>query len=220
MSVSSSQNGHCEVEETMPASPTAHEPAPARRVVGALLVTLAAAALEFAAARSGGSLFLTADAIHLVAHTAIYAILLVPHPARHGRREDIATIAILIVVGLIGLSITLESAQAFLDGPQAVPSPGVMLFSLAGLAANLLAGYFFWNPARRDCSFSAALAHELSDASLTVAGLVGALVVHLWAVRWIDPLLSLAIGVWLTGWALRRLARRARRGPTVWLDAA
>ena len=198
------------------ASPVADAPPTARRVVGALAVTLAAAAVELVAARSGGSLFLTADAVHLVAHTGIYAILLAPHSTRRGRREDLATIAILAVVALIGFSILVESLQALCGGQGAPPRPGLMLVSLAGLAANLVSAYLFLAPAGREWSFGAALAHELSDAALTVAALVGALAIHLWGVRWIDPLLSLAIGVWLTWWSLGLLQRRAVQGPAAW----
>jgi Co/Zn/Cd efflux system component len=45
---------------------------------------------------------------------------------------------------------------------------------------------------------------------------VGAVAIELFAWRWIDPGLSLLIGVWLGVWAGRLLARRVRFGHRAW----
>ena len=74
----------------------------------------------------------------------------------------------------------------------------------------------FKDPAETHRSFRAALAHELSAGALTVAGFLGALAIKLCYWPWVDPGLSLAIGVWLGAWAARRVARRIRFGRTVW----
>ena len=197
-------------------TPVTHVHLPAGRVFCALAITLFAAVLEIAAARSGGSLFLAADAVHLVAHTGIFVLLLIPPRGDHAAREDLATIAILILIELIGLGIIIESARALLSQSLDLARPELMLFSLAGLAANLVSAYLFYDPARLRWTFRAALAHELSDASLTLAGLAGALAIHFFGALWIDPLLSLAIGVWLVWWAGGLLARRAREGTQAW----
>ncbi|PYM84749.1 MAG: hypothetical protein DME09_07850 [Candidatus Rokuibacteriota bacterium] len=85
-----------------------------------------------------------------------------------------------------------------------------------GLGANMTTAYLFKDPSETHWSFRAALAHELSDGALTVAGLLGALAITLFSWPWVDPGLSLAIALWLCVWATRLLARRIRVGRTVW----
>jgi Co/Zn/Cd efflux system component len=88
-----------------------------------------------------------------------------------------------------------------------------MLLSILGLGANTTMAYLFRDPAETQWSFRAAPAHELSDGALTVAGLRGALAIKLFSWPWVDPGLSLAIGVWLGAWAARLVARFGR---TTW----
>ena len=193
-----------------------HKHVSARRVIVPLAVTLLAAGLEFAGSRRSGSLFLAADAAHLVAHLGIFFVLLVPSGGWHDRGEDFVTIAVLILVLLIAAEITWNSLEELSLTLQAPPKPSFMLLSLLGLGANLTTATFFKGPAEQHWSFRAALAHELSDAALTIGGLVGALVIALFGFHWVDPGLSLAIGVWLDFWVLRLLARRLRLGRLAW----
>lgn len=192
----------------------------------ALALTLLAAGVELAGSRHAGSMFLSADAFHLLAHMGIFAVLLLP-PARssageadsllaHERREDALTIAVLALVLLIALVFTILSARGILLGSHAAPSPAWMLLALVGLAANLATAYLLKDPARTFWSFRAALAHELSDGALTIVGLAGALFIRWFGWHWVDPLLSLSIGLWLCAWSLRLLVMRARRGRCAW----
>jgi len=51
---------------------------------------------------------------------------------------------------------------------------------------------------------------------LTIAGLLGAGAIALFAWRWVDPGLSLAIALWLLIWCLRLIVRRIRLGQEAW----
>jgi len=196
--------------------PGGHAPIPPRTVLTALAVTLFAAGAELAGSWRGGSLFLAADAVHLVAHLGIFGVLLIPTVRWHEKGEDLATIAVLTVVLLVAVGITVSSLRALATTADPLPDPSFMLLSVLGLAANMITAYLFKTPAETHWSFRAALAHELSDGALTLAGLLGALAIALFSWHWVDPGLSLAIGIWLGGWATRLLARRLRFGPTVW----
>jgi cobalt-zinc-cadmium efflux system protein len=188
----------------------------ARTVLGALAVTVVAAAIELAGASSGESLFLAADSLHLLAHVAILGVLLVPAARWHDRSEDVAVVSVLSVVLVVSGGITLASLHQLVVAPQAPPEPSLLLLSLLGLVANLATAYLFRRASQTRWSFRAALAHQLSDAAHRVAGLVGAVAIELFAWRWIDPGLSLLIGVWLGVWAGRLLARRVRFGHRAW----
>lgn len=179
-------------------------------------LTLAAAGAEFFGSSQSGSLFLTADAVHLLAHLGIFLVLLLPTDGPHQHREDLAAIGVLGMVTVIAVGIVAEAAQRLLSPATEPPSASFMLLALLGLAANLATAYLFRDPAATRWSFRAALAHELADASVTVFALFGAVAIALFAWRWIDPALTLLVGVWLIVWAGRLLTRRARLGPSVW----
>ncbi len=188
------------------------------RVTTAAAVTVLAAVVEIAVARREGSYFLVADAVHLLAHLAIFVVLLLPQRGRHAIREDVMSCAVLSIVFAIACVIGGESVHALVR-PERVPRAGALLFSLFGLVANLVTAALFREPAHERWSFRAALAHELSDASLTVVGLSGAAAIALFHFTWVDAGLSLLIAAWLGAWAGRLLIRRIRNGPGVWYIA-
>jgi cobalt-zinc-cadmium efflux system protein len=201
---------------------TTHHPdlshVPAWRVGLAAALTLAAGLLELGISAHAGSLFLLADAVHLLAHLGIFLVLLLPPGRFHGEGEDVATVAVLVVVTAIAVWITLKSLRSLMTLPDVPPSAAAMLVSVVGLGANLVSAFLFRRPAATHFSFRAALAHELLDGGMTVAGWIGAGFIALFGWRWVDPALSLFIGGWLGLWAARLLFRRAREGAGVFFN--
>jgi cobalt-zinc-cadmium efflux system protein len=192
-----------------------HRHVPARRVLAAFAITLLAATAEAIGSWTGRSLFLVADAAHLFAHLLIFGVLLVPRAAWHDRGEDVAATGVLLLVSGIAATVTVSSIRA-LAGGAGDPEPTVMLLSLVGLTANVTSAWLFLAPSRSWWSFRAALAHELSDGALTLAGLAGAALIAWRDWKWLDGALSLAIGLWLQVWAGRLLANRLRVGTEAW----
>ena len=195
----------------------AHVHVPARTVLTAAALTSAAAAAEVLGSWRSGSLFLTADAVHLMAHLGIFIVLLIPTTRSHEQREDFAAVAVLVLVTLIAVGILIDAIQKLLSAVTEAPSPAFMLLALLGLAANLATAYLFRDPAATRWSFRAALAHELADATVTIIALGGAVAIALFAWRWVDPALTLVVGVWLVVWAGRLLRRRALIGSRAWV---
>jgi len=185
---------------------------PAQRVGLAAAVTVLAGGIELLTSASSGSLFLLADAVHLLAHLGIFLVLLIPPGRLHGAGEDVATLGVLLIVTAIAVWVVSLSVNHLLRPLEEPPSPAAMLVALVGLAANTTSAVLFRKPAEIHFSFRAALAHELSDGGMTVAGLVGAGCIALFGWHWVDPGLSLAIGAWLGFWAGRLLWRRVRLG--------
>ena len=191
---------------------------PAARVGLAAAVTILAGGIELWTSTRSGSLFLLADAIHLLAHLGIFLVLLIPPGRLHGAGEDLATVGVLLIVIAIATWVGLVSLKALVHPQGEPPSPAAMLVALLGLGANLCSALLFRRPASAHFSFRAALAHELSDGAMTLAGLIGAGCIALFGWHWVDPALSLLIGGWLGLWAGRLLWRRARLGPNVFFD--
>jgi len=191
---------------------------PASRVALAAAITVLAGGVELLSSRASGSLFLLADAVHLLAHLGIFLVLLIPPGRLHGTSEDLSAVMVLVMVVGIATWLVWISADHLLHPPDDTPNPLAMLVSIVGLVANTCSALLFRKPAATHFSFRAALAHELSDGGMTLAGLAGAACISLFGWRWVDPTLSLAIGGWLGLWAVRLLVRRLRRGPEVFFD--
>lgn len=177
-----------------------------------------AGVVELATSAASGSLFLLADAIHLLAHLGIFLVLLIPPGRLHGASEDVATVSVLLIILAIAGWVVWMSVRRLLHPTGEVPNPAAMLVSILGLVANACSALLFRRPAESHFSFRAALAHELSDGAMTLAGLLGAGCISLFGWTWVDPALSLVIGGWLGVWAGRLLIRRVARGPGVFFD--
>jgi cobalt-zinc-cadmium efflux system protein len=191
---------------------------PASRVALAAGITILAGGVELVASKASGSLFLLADAVHLLAHLGIFLVLLIPPGRLHGTSEDLGAVLVLAIVVAIAAWVVWLSLDHLLHPPEELPNAAAMLVSLLGLAANTCSALLFRKPAETHFSFRAALAHELSDGGMTLAGLVGAGCISLFGWYWVDPTLSLLIGSWLGVWAVRLLIRRALRGPEVFFE--
>jgi cobalt-zinc-cadmium efflux system protein len=195
---------------------TVHTPLP-RAVSGAklglaLAVTLLAAGIEMFYSASGHSFFLAADSIHLLAHLLVFLALFLPVWTHDERHEDWAANSVLGLVVLIAVGIGVSSIRALTAGQAEAPEPGIILLSIVGLAANIITAYLFMDPAEDYSSFRAALVHEISDATMTVVSLIGALAIKVYGWAWVDPALSLGVALWLLGWSFRQLARRITLG--------
>ena len=184
----------------------------------AAAITILAGGIELWTSARSGSLFLLADAIHLLAHLGIFLVLLIPPGRLHGVSEDFGAVSVLGIVVAIAGWVVWISVDHLLHPPKELPNAAAMLVSLLGLAANTCSALLFRKPAATHFSFRAALAHELSDGGMTVAGLLGAACIALFGWHWVDPTLSLVIGGWLGVWAIRLLMRRAVRGPEVFFE--
>ena len=181
-------------------------------------ITILAGGIELVVSRASGSLFLLADAVHLLAHLGIFLVLLIPPGRMHGASEDLGAVLVLVIIVAIAGWVVWLSVDHLLHPPGELPNAAAMLVALLGLAANTCSALLFRKPAETHFSFRAALAHELSDGGMTLAGLVGAGCISLFGWRWVDPTLSLIIGGWLGIWAVRLLVRRALRGPEVFFE--
>ena len=190
--------------------------ASASAVLRAAMLTTIAAALEAWGAWRSGSLFLGADAVHLLAHLGIFGILVLPTTQARKVREDSVVVGLLAIVALVGLGIVTEATGRLSANADTAPPAASLLLSGLGLGANLATAYLFRPLARARWSFRAALAHEIADGSVTVAAFVGAVGIALYGWRWVDPLLTLGVGVSLLLWSSRLLVRRAQVGPSIW----
>lgn len=73
----------------------------------------------------------------------------------------------------------------------------MLIVSLIGLAANVISMFVVMKEAKTSLNAKAAFLNMLSDAITSVAVVLGAIVISIWKIYWIDPVLTIAASVFL-----------------------
>ena len=184
------------------------------RLLAALSLTVAFAAVEAGAGWWSGSLALLADAGHMATDSLSLALAglaawLAARPAspRHSyglqRSEVLMGLAnaVLMLALIVALAV---AAVGRLLAPQPVQGEVVSVVAVIGLLVNIIVA---WMLARGEQNFNTrgALLHVVGDLLGSVAALVAGLVISLTGWTPIDPILTLTIAVLILGSTLRLL---------------
>jgi len=99
---------------------------------------------------------------------------------------------------LVAISIYLfvEAWQRFFT-PEPISGGIMVAVALVGLAANVLGTVLLKRGAANSMNLRAAYLHLLSDAISSVGVIIGGLAIWLWGITWIDPLLTVLIGLYV-----------------------
>ncbi|HEY2357248.1 MAG TPA: cation diffusion facilitator family transporter [Phenylobacterium sp.] len=162
-------------------------------------------AVEVAAGFWANSMALLADAGHnlsdvlalLLAWGATILAKRAPTARRtYGLRKGtiLASLANAVFLLLAIGAIVSESIQR-LGEPHAVATRTVMLTAALGVLINTATALLFLRGSKGDLNVRGAFLHMASDAAISVAVVIGAGVIALTGLQWIDPALSLAIAV-------------------------
>src|SRR5680860_510011 len=186
----------------------------------ALWISLAAnGGFMFAEVAGGlvfGSLALLADAAHMLSDVAGLAIALLaqrlverPASARHTfglqRAEALGAqangVLLLVTAGWIFF-------EAFrrLQEPADVAGGGLLVVATLGLAVNLVSAVLLARASGRSLNMRGAYVHMLADAASSVGAIAAGVAVLLFGVDWVDPAVSILIGVLVlwSAWGLLR----------------
>jgi len=99
---------------------------------------------------------------------------------------------------LIGIAVFLivEATQRFFQ-PKEIKSELVIWFALGSIVINFISVLMLQKDAKESMNVKSAYLHLLTDVMTSVAVLIGGLLMKFYAVYWIDPLLSIAIALYL-----------------------
>lgn len=194
-----------------------HAPANMGRAfaVGVILNTAFVAA-EVAAGLWTGSLSLLADAGHnlsdvlalLLAWGAVVLAKRAPTSRRtYGLRKGtiLASLANGVLL-LVAVGVIVSEAAHRLREPAAIDSQVVIVVAGLGVVINGLTAMLFMRGSHSDLNVRGAFLHMAADAGVSLAVVVGAVVMGQTGILWIDPLLSLVIAVVIVlgAWGLLR----------------
>jgi cobalt-zinc-cadmium efflux system protein len=177
-----------------------------------------------------GSLALLSDAGHMLTDVvglgmALAAIQLASRPSTNRQRtfglyrlEILAALANTVLLIGVAIYVLLEAIRRFADPADVLAGPMLAVATL-GLAANLVAFFLLRDGASESLNVEGAYLEVLADTVGSVGVIVGGVVLHFTGWTWVDPLVGVAIGLWilprtwrLGGQALRILVEAAPPG--------
>lgn len=200
------------------------------RLAAAFGVLFALMVVEVIGGLVTGSLALLSDAGHMLTDVlglgmALAAIQLASRGSQRTghtfglyRLEILAALANAVLLLAVAAYVLVEAIGRFQD-PVAIDAAPVLVVATAGLAANLVAFALLREGSKESLNVEGAYLEVLSDTIGSVGVIGGVVVMELTGWRWVDPVVGIAIGLWIVprtvrlgGRALRILVQAAPPG--------
>jgi cobalt-zinc-cadmium efflux system protein len=190
---------------------------PERRILAALVLTLAAMAASIVGGLLSHSLALVSDAGHMLADAAALALALVAQrvaarPRTHlrtfgwRRAETLAAFVNAVLLCLASLWVLAEAVARWRAAPP-IRGGWMLAVAAAGLVVNAVAAWILSRGHAHNENTRAALAHVLSDAAGSLAAMLAAVLVLGWGWRRADPLISMVLALMILAGAWRLVVR-------------
>ena len=185
----------------------AASPSPERRLTAAMVLNLAIALVEVAGGLVAGSLSLVSDALHNVSDGAGLLISLIArrlagrrnslhHTFGLKRAEILAAVVNAAALLFVSLYLFYEAA-AHLVHPAPVRAGFMVGVGLVGLVANLGGTLLLHRDSAGSLNVRSSYLHLLGDAASSLAVVAGGVAIAAWNAYWLDPLLTVAIGLYV-----------------------
>ena len=183
-----------------------------KRFIYSLLLTLIILIAEIVGGLWTGSLALISDAAHVfmdvfalgLSYIALRLSALPPddrHTYGYHRLEVLAALINGITLGAIAIGIFSEAWQRWRN-PTAIKSLEMLFIAAIGLVVNLAVALILHNPReekehhhREDLNVKSAYLHVLGDAFSSIGVIIAAVLIWRTDWQWVDPLMSMLIGV-------------------------
>lgn len=153
------------------------------------------------------SLALISDALHNLGDSIAVFIAYIAHIISkkdytdkktfgYKRIEILAALLNAIILVVIVIFLIIEAIRRF-QNPE--PIKGLIMFVVAviGLLANLFAVILISKESKKNINIKAAYLHLFGDTISSVAVILGAIFIYFLGVYWIDPLITILIGIYL-----------------------
>lgn len=112
------------------------------------------------------------------------------------RAEILAALLNSATMIVICLYLFYEAALRFLE-PGEIDAGIMSIVAVVGLIANLIAMLLLRRDSRASMNIRSAYLHLLGDTVSSVAVIAGGIAIAVWKINWIDPLLTILIGVYI-----------------------
>jgi cobalt-zinc-cadmium efflux system protein len=187
-----------------------------RRLSLSLILTLAFVVVEVIAGLMGNSLALLTDAAHnftdvIALGLSWYALKIALQPANAGKTYGYHRVGILVALVnsttlvLISLGIFYEAWKRFVSPPE-VDAPVLIGVGAVAFFVNLITAWLVKRGSEHDLNLRSAFLHLMGDVLSTLGAVVAGIVIAFTKWNWLDPLVSILIGLLIlwNAWGILR----------------
>jgi cobalt-zinc-cadmium efflux system protein len=189
-----------------------------RRLAISLGLTAAFVLVEVAAGLFANSLALLTDAVHNVTDVLAlaltwWALRAASKPAHSGKTYGYHRAGILVALAnsttlvLLSLAIFYDAYRRLL-APPAVNADVLVGVGVAAVVVNLVSALLVRHGSEHDLNLRSAFLHLMGDVLSTVGAVAAGIVIHFTGLNWLDPLVSIFIGL-LILWNAWRIVRES-----------
>ncbi len=187
-------------------------PVNTRNLLIATLLNFVITIAEIAGGIISNSLALLSDALHNLSDTfATFIAYLATIIGKKGadpkktygykRIEILAALLNALILIIICLYLFKAAYERFND-PEPINSLVMIVVAMVGLIANVLAVAILHHDSRKSINVKAAYVHLIGDSLSSVVVIIGAAIMQIWEIYWIDPVITILIGLYIIKEAL------------------
>lgn len=178
-----------------------------KKMLGVVLLNAVITLTELVGGVLSGSLSLVSDAFHNLSDTLAISFSYIAKKIAQKEATEVKTYgyrrseilsAFINSVVLIGLAVFLaiEAIKRFFT-PEKIDGNLMLIVAVIGLLANLLSVILLKKEADESLNVKSSYLHLLSDTLSSVSVIVGAILIRLFGVYWIDPVITLLISAYI-----------------------
>ena len=178
-----------------------------KKLLWATLLNFSITLVQIVGGIVSNSLSLISDAIHnLGDSSAIFIAFLAgkraeKQPDEHKtfgykRTEILAALFNAVVLIAICLFLFVEAYHRFLN-PEPIKGKIMLVVAVFGLLANLISVIILHRDRSHNLNLRAAYLHLLGDTLSSVAVIVGGIAIWIWNLYWLDPLVTVLVGIYI-----------------------
>lgn len=185
-----------------------------KKLIISMMLNIGIFVIEFLGGIFTNSLALISDSLHnlsdflalLLSYIASHIVLWKSNSQKsfgYVRVEIFVAFINAMALVLIGLYLIYEAAQR-LGSPEPVTGGWMLLIALLGFGANAIATLLLKSHRQHDLNIKSAYLHLLTDAIESLAVVVVAIIITWWDWKILDPILSVAIGIFIikSAWSI------------------
>lgn len=160
---------------------------------------------EFIGGILSNSLALLSDAVHNLSDTMAIIISYIAmiigkkdstakNTFGYKRIEILAALFNAIVLIVISVYLFYEAYERFIN-PQSIKSKLMFIVATIGLLGNAISVILLHKDSEKNLNIKAAYLHLIGDTLSSVGVIIGSILIYYWEITWIDPLLTILIGL-------------------------
>lgn len=178
-----------------------------KRFLWVTVLNLIITIVEILGGLVSGSLALLSDAFHNLGDSlsillGYFSQLIGKRPETerqtfgYRRAEILSAFLNALFLIIVSVFLLIEAVKRF-SSPSTIDGPVMLVVAIVGLLANLASALLLHKGSEGSLNIKATYLHVLSDSLSSVGVIIGALIVTIWHIDWVDPVLTIGVAVFI-----------------------